>query len=720
MSLSLWRLQCSAYLRLGHRHYASAVVARTRRKSLPSPNADSLFAEPSPDHLQQSEEIQTPTVVNSTRKIATGRLAKKSLRPKEEIISHRNLLEQTKVQEYLDFVASTSNTVTLADIERCRPPEYGAPGTSEYESDYNLLLDTLVRSFSTKQLRRFLHLYQLDLPKKRTKWHYAASIIERQWGWPSLTEIQKQQRDWTEVTYATFPLDPRQAFLILGKDGADLLSLSLRHNLHVSFSASPLSLKAEGLRGSLDNLSQYINEFKDSIKYEYFELPFGHTNEHALLERISRLSGAFTENVGRDGMIRVSYKSEDVSAANLAKKLATRAAFELAIEVPTLVYSPTRASSRATPLTTLFPHRYSLYPFLPPRALPWLGNGRNLFRLRRVGEWLSVDTRDDGEQDGDLVDRCGIAVNFVGEESDIRDGLLNQCSGQLEGADGTKRVFTASFGHLLIPSPSSKRVTLTSPLEGRSDLSNILEWVRSHGVKPAFVPSLPVPLLNTPPAEQRFIHRLTYGTLPAIGRETGTPQTPTALKFEVTLGLSDTKSVSEGDTADHPQHKSSVNKTIDLAPMCSVGPEAHLNLMIPDRSMDIRFSLFNYLSLSQDKWPQGLQNYFRDLQAFLSVVEGSSQPDAPLILEHQDVTYVLQSNSSIRQSSELVSTTVSGLDAHTHFHTISESSLDLESSQKSIICQVICEDATSDVAWTSFFNNCEDLAAFRQDRRLEA
>lgn len=97
------------------------------------------------------------------------------------------------------------------------------------------------------------------------------------------------------------------------------------------------------------------------------------------------------------------------------------------------------------------------------------------------------------------------------------------------------------------------------------------------------VSSLPVPLLNTPPAEQRFIHRLTYGTLPAIGRETGTPQTPTALKFEVTLGLSDTKSVSEGDTADHPQHKSSVNKTIDLAPMCSVGPEAHLNLMIPDR-----------------------------------------------------------------------------------------------------------------------------------------
>lgn len=46
-------------------------------------------------------------------------------------------------------------------------------------------------------------------------------------------------------------------------DGADLLSLSLRHNVHVSFSTGPLSLKAEGVRGSLDNLSRYIDEFKD-------------------------------------------------------------------------------------------------------------------------------------------------------------------------------------------------------------------------------------------------------------------------------------------------------------------------------------------------------------------------------------------------------------------------------------------------------------------------
>jgi hypothetical protein len=179
------------------------LAAFARQKSSPTHNPYANFVEHSPDGPQQYEEIETPTVANSTRKVKLGRLAKKSFVPKEEILSHRNLLEQTKVQEYLDFVASTNDIVTLADIERCRPPEHGTPGTPKYESDYNTLLDTLGRSFSTKQLRRFLHLYQLDLPRKRTKWQYAASIIERQWGWPSLTEIQKQQRDWTEVTYAS-------------------------------------------------------------------------------------------------------------------------------------------------------------------------------------------------------------------------------------------------------------------------------------------------------------------------------------------------------------------------------------------------------------------------------------------------------------------------------------------------------------------------------------
>jgi hypothetical protein len=89
-------------------------------------------------------------------------------------------------------------------------------------------------------------------------------------------------------------------------------------------------------------------------------------------------------------------------------------AFQLATEVPTLIYSPTGASSQTTPLTTMFPHHYSLYPFVSPRAFPRIGSGSSLFRLRRVGEWLRVDARGDGEQDADAVDRCSVAINLAG------------------------------------------------------------------------------------------------------------------------------------------------------------------------------------------------------------------------------------------------------------------------------------------------------------------
>jgi hypothetical protein len=45
-----------------------------------------------------------------------------------------------------------------------------------------------------------------------------------------------------------------------------------------------------------------------------------------------------------------------------------------------------------------------------------------------------------------------------------------------------------SFGHLLTPSPSPKRVTIASPLKGPLDLSGALEWVKGHAGKLQFIP----------------------------------------------------------------------------------------------------------------------------------------------------------------------------------------------------------------------------------------
>lgn len=175
VSLRLRPLCSSCRVRLWHKAYSSTTLAHDAGAANIPKSAS-------------SKPTREARVNESTKKVVV----------KEPT---RNILEQSKVQDYLDFVAATKDTITLADIERYRPPSYSTPGTLQYEADYNALLDNLVRSFSGKQLRIFLDLYKLSPPTKRTKWYYAVQIIEEQWHWPSLTQIQKEQRDWSEVAY---------------------------------------------------------------------------------------------------------------------------------------------------------------------------------------------------------------------------------------------------------------------------------------------------------------------------------------------------------------------------------------------------------------------------------------------------------------------------------------------------------------------------------------
>ncbi|KAG5652170.1 hypothetical protein H0H81_006010 [Sphagnurus paluster] len=296
----------------------------------------------------------------------------------------RNLLKETKLQDYLNHIASTSEQVTLADIERYRPSKYAEPHSPSYEEEYHSLVETLVRSFSLNQLRTFLDMYHLTPPTKRTKWELAVTIVERQWNWPSLTIVKNEKREWTEVVHQSFPLDARQSFLILGKDGADLLALSSEFNAHVSFSTNPLSLKVEGLRGSLRNLGRYIEEFKAGIKEELFQLPPRGTVDQECLQHISRMSGVFVQDAG-NGLIRISYRNEDKSAAHFAKQLTLRAAVEhISPQLNTLVYS-TQDSGKPmlSPNST-----YSLYPFLSSRSNKGPSSNGSLFRIRRVGDWI--------------------------------------------------------------------------------------------------------------------------------------------------------------------------------------------------------------------------------------------------------------------------------------------------------------------------------------------
>lgn len=118
------------------------------------------------------------------------------------VANTRNPLDPTRLDRYLASIRAADLEPTLDDIERCKPESFSRPDSSRYATEYMGLLETLCRSFSKDQLRRFTELYKLDsiwTRSSRRKTEYAESIIEKAWGWPSLKEIERKRRDATEV-----------------------------------------------------------------------------------------------------------------------------------------------------------------------------------------------------------------------------------------------------------------------------------------------------------------------------------------------------------------------------------------------------------------------------------------------------------------------------------------------------------------------------------------
>lgn len=147
-------------------------------------------------------------------------------------------LQPTRVDLYLASLHAAGVEPQLEDLERCRPKGHPSATGPKYAAAYNALVDTLCRSFSKEQLRGFIEAYGLDRSftrSKKKKIELAETIIEQQWRWPSLKELERAKRDRTEVVIActsfpcnsaitvthnlhtAYPVAPNQLFLILGR-----------------------------------------------------------------------------------------------------------------------------------------------------------------------------------------------------------------------------------------------------------------------------------------------------------------------------------------------------------------------------------------------------------------------------------------------------------------------------------------------------------------------
>lgn len=665
----------------------------------------------------------------------------------ETPLQSRNPLEPTRVDLYLASIHAAGLEPTLDDIERCRPKRHSTPESSKFAEEYNDLLDTLCRSFSKDQLRKFTELYNLDpiwTRSSRRKVEYAESIMEKQWNWPSLKEIERRQRDKTEVVIKTFSVNPSQLFLILGKDGADLLQLSMRYNVHISLASNPLALRVEGLRGTMKQLTEHLSELKKGIIDEIVELPSKQPIRQDLVQRISRLAGAYVENLGHKGKIRICAK--DTEKMDTAKRLAIRASTETqgSNSSPLLCYMPTKAKLEHSVAPSFMPHTYSIYPFLSPRSLPWTMMKGGSFRVRRVADWLGAAATEDMTKTGGLAGGRGKVVTKTEEPTDLEALLLSAPK-----TSGHERLVSASFGHIVLGSASpTGHSVLSPPLKGNWTLSKILKWLHTSSTPLTFVPSLPATLFNSPPSTQKVIHRVLYRTLPESQLENSLHQQ--LIKLELEFSTSD----EAGSKAAGPEHGDSdrglagdLTLELDadhdtayyLEPLqdsvtsegpsqyaepnaqeavvnvseatCLEGVESTLDIMMPDRPMDVQFTVFEHTDVCAGDQPPLLVDYAKQLRHFLTSQDPEAiQPQPPATLNFRGRTYFLQTSLSVRKVIETpqLSTGAGGnMKQSVSARVITESVLDLESNQKFTTCQVTLDNSAGREAWTQFLASCD-------------
>ena len=151
----------------------------------------------------QDDAKQDPAVAIEDSSLP-GEYAQSTNLPLEQSNSRR----QIRVDTYLASLREQGVSPTLVDIERFRPRRRPPSESVQYPAAYNALVERLCKSFTKDQLRRLGELYGLE--KKWTRngrriAEYASSIMEKQWGWENLKEVERRKRDMTETTTRCTP-----------------------------------------------------------------------------------------------------------------------------------------------------------------------------------------------------------------------------------------------------------------------------------------------------------------------------------------------------------------------------------------------------------------------------------------------------------------------------------------------------------------------------------
>ncbi|KAL1749082.1 hypothetical protein HDZ31DRAFT_16092, partial [Schizophyllum fasciatum] len=158
-------------------------------------------------------------------------------------------------------------------------------------------------------------------------------------------------------------------------------------------------------------------------------------------------------------------------------------------------------------------------------------------------------------------------------------------------------------------------------------------------------------------------------------------------------------------------------KVVEAAPAklhvkCTAGVERQLQVLLPDRPLDLQFSITDSRELNSEQIPDLLKRYLDDLHAFITEGGDRTRPITPLMVQHAGRTYVVHASQSVGRSTVPVTHRVFSTDGPTVDPPVlatKERVLDLEGGERTSVCRVEAPLGKTEEEWEAFLRTCDRL-----------
>ncbi|KZT55507.1 hypothetical protein CALCODRAFT_510043 [Calocera cornea HHB12733] len=541
----------------------------------------------------------------------------------------------------------------LSDLEALRPRITMPPEHESYPKFYETTKALLIRSFTVAQMERLLTQLGLELRDRDRKKNDYAELLLRHWKFP--VPVRDKEDVDVEMVERDFPLLPSELFLLMGTDGSDLLRLSHTYQARLTPIPNPLRLRAYGQPSHLDAMATEIEDRRAKMTYRNVKLECATGVRPDLIQTISRISGAFIENVGE---AEVKITALDDEAAEVARRLAERAGIEAtdALTRPMVAQivsdNVLSDSAYSTPSART---DYALYPFLVPGVLPWTMGYSNPFRVRRVGRGFHQDRAPSSFPrlaSGQWTSKDGGVVKS------LREALVE---GLPPVALGYNRILSATAGYHLVSAPGSQslaRVSLAPPIRDSFNCQTFMDWLIAGKGSTTFLPGVP-PKIRAETLKPRrltavedvLLYRLQYQAhedLPtAKSKKTSSRSRPTVNNmsrkdvfdvqvnftlWETFMPKSDPAASaissntfaspigSEFQAEEQPGRDRFTPPSSAIPPRVLTarrGPTSNLDVLLPERQFDLRLSVQDVIRVGAGEIPQDLEAHLRDCRQAL-------------------------------------------------------------------------------------------------------